>query len=74
VASTSITVTEQTTPFLVADFEDLDLGEDPLFWLDQKWDTTHRDDFETLWAGDSRALGTGYSGSSAVYSHYATNR
>ena len=32
------TVTEQTTPFLVADFEDLDLGVDSTFWLDQDGD------------------------------------
>ena len=73
-ASTLITVTEQTTPFLVADFEDLDLGVDPTFWLDQAVDLTPRDDFETLWAGDSRALGTRYAAASSVYSHYATNR
>jgi hypothetical protein len=44
---------------------------DPLFWRDQAEDTGDRDDFETLWAGDSRALGSSYSGSSPVYSHYA---
>jgi PKD repeat protein len=38
-ASTLITVTEQTPPFLVADFEDLDLGNDPTFWLDQAGDS-----------------------------------
>ena len=72
-AGALITVTEQTTPFLVADFEDLDLGVDPTFWPDQDSDLAPRDDFETLWAGDSRALGTDYANASAVYSHYATN-
>ena len=69
-ATTVVTVTEQITPALQVDFEDLDLGVDPTFWLDQKWDTYARDDFKTLWAGDSRALGASYT-ETVVYSHYA---
>lgn len=72
ITSTLITVTEQTTPSLTADFESLDLAVDPTFWVDQHADTTSRDDFETLWAGDTRALGTVYSNTTnTVYSHYA---
>jgi len=70
-ASQVITVTEQLTPTLNEDFELYDVGvEEPQYWLDQKWDTTLRDDFEVLWAGDSRALGTTFSSTTLIYSHY----
>ena len=78
-ASELITVTAQITPDLHAtgsitlpqDFAEFDLGDDPTFWLDQEADTTDRDDYQILWSGESEALGTEYTGSSIVYSHYA---
>ncbi len=66
-----VTVTEQITPHLVTDFENVELGVDPTFWQDQLWNTTSRDDFEIVWSGDSRTLGTDYTGSPTIYSTYA---
>ncbi|MCP4995287.1 MAG: PKD domain-containing protein, partial [Gammaproteobacteria bacterium] len=70
ISTALITVTEQTTPSLSTDFETLDLGADPLFWLDQKDDTSLDDQFKVLWATDQPALGSAYTGGSR-HSHYA---
>lgn len=71
VTSTLITVTEQTTPSLTETFESYDLAVDPPFWLDQFYDATSRNDFTTLWSGESRTLGTAYALDNTIYSHYA---
>ncbi|MCK6630235.1 MAG: PKD domain-containing protein [Anaerolineae bacterium] len=70
-ASRLMTVTEQITPSLSADFEGLDLGVDPTFWLDQTGSTGSNDDFEILLSPDSRALGTLQTATSSRHSTYA---
>jgi uncharacterized repeat protein (TIGR01451 family) len=71
VATGQVTVTAQLTPTLNEEFEGWDVTTDPTFWLDQKWDTTGRDDFEVLFVDGGLALGTTYGGSTTIYSTYA---